>query len=70
MSQHFNCNWPYNTIHKFLNKMFTSFVHSFGSWCITASFTSVIRQHQWQGVPVTLKRSSSDLKIFNNFKNL
>ena len=29
----------YDTIHKFLNKMFKSFVDSFCSWCIIVSLT-------------------------------
>ena len=70
MPQFFCCSWAYNTIHKFLNQIFKSFVDSFGSWCIFASLLSVIRQHQWQGVPVTLVRSSSSFQIFNDFENL
>ena len=44
MSQFFYFSRGYDTIHKFLNKMFKNFVDSFGSWCIIASLmTSVIR---------------------------
>ena len=38
------CSWAYDTIHKFLNKIFQRrFVDSFGCWCITALLTSVIK---------------------------
>ena len=70
MSQFFYCTRAYNTIDKFLNKMFKSFVDSFGSWCIIASVKLVIRWPQWWDVPVTLVRSSSDFQIFNDFENL
>ena len=68
ISQYFYCSWAYDTIHKFLNKMFKSFVDSFGSWCIIASFTSVIRWHQWEDVPVALVRSITDFQIFNDLE--
>ena len=70
ISQYLYCSWAYNTIHKFLNKMLKGFVDSFGSWCITASFTSVTRLHQWYDVTVTLVRPSSDIQIFSDFENL
>ena len=38
VSECLNFYTVYDTIHKFLNKMFKSFVGLFGSWCIIASF--------------------------------